>query len=282
MGFFDRFRNAAAVPTPPREAVPSQHTPLLVTRCIDQLALLHPEGWRELELRAHVEDGAMRIDRIDVVPLASQDPIPEFPDDVGLRTALLATTLHRLCASLGMSPSGFEAFNSHVTEDSVQMFGGTFRGGEGRLYDRAFFRALAPALRGGVDGFRAWQDPFRRRFAEMSAGRLQWDRPGGSFALTNAAGETSTVEAFVLGSYAPSEETWCWAWANSGLENAEQSALRRVRDQTDLALLRQPGFDCTEPFSFAAAALAAYAIDPRLQVWRWPQAAHLFFGVLLS
>ena len=68
----------------------------------------------------------------------------------------------------------------------------------------------------------------------------------------------------MLGSYAPSEHTWCWVWANSGLENAEQAAIRRVRDETDLALLRQPGFDCTEPFSFAVAALAAHAIDRHL------------------
>jgi hypothetical protein len=282
MSFLDRFRRTPAAPPP--KLSPSAQTPLCVTRCLDQLALLHPEGWRELEIRARVEhDGtAMRIDRVDVVPVASAEPIPELPDDPGVRTALLARALHQLCASVGMTPGSFSSVTAHATADALRILETTFAAGAGRLHDPAFFRALAPALRGGQAGFHAWQEPFQHRFAERSAGGLRWDRAGGAFALTDAAGEASTVEALVLGSYAPAEHTWCWAWANSALENAEQAALRQVRDATDLAVLRQPGFDCTEPFSFAVAALAAHTIDPRLHVWRWPQRAHLFFAVRLD
>ena len=283
VSFFDRFRKRPAESSPPSELSPSEHTPVLVTRCLDHLALLHPVAWRDLEIRAHIErDGtAMLIDGVDVTPLASAEPIPEFPDDLGVRTALLATDLHRLCTSVGMSTRGFCAFNAQVTDDSIRILDKTFvRGGE-RLYAPTFFRALAPALRGGQQAFHDRQEQFRHRFAEMSASGLRWDREAGVLALTNAAGETSAVEAHVLGTYAPSEHTWCWVWANSGLDNAEQAAIRRVRDETDLAILRQPGLDCTEPFSFAVAALAAYAIDPQLHVWRWPQRAHLFFAVRL-
>ena len=281
MSFFDRFRKRPAASSPPTELSPSEHTPLLVTRCIDQLALLHPEGWRDLEIRAHVEnDGmAMLIDSVDVAPLASPESMPEFPDEARVRTSLLAMALHRLCTSVGMSPRSVDAFNAHVTADSIRILDKTFAGGGVRLYDSTFFRALTLALHGGQHAFGDRQEQFRNRFAERSAGGLRWDRGAGVLALTSADGETTTVEAHVLGSYAPSEHTWCWVWANSGLENAEQAAIRRVRDETDLALLRQPGFDCTEPFSFAVAALAAHAIDRDLHVWRWPQTAHLFFAV---
>ena len=83
MSFFDRCRKGSAASSPPAELSPSEHTPLLVTRCIDQLALLHPEGWRDLEIRAHVEnDGmAMLIDSVDVAPLASPESMPAFPDE---------------------------------------------------------------------------------------------------------------------------------------------------------------------------------------------------------
>ena len=281
MGLFDRFRKPPGSSGLPAVLSPSPQTPLLVTRCLDHLALLYPEGWRELEIRAHVgNDAAMRIDRVDVAPLASAPPVPEFPDDQGVRTALLATSVHRLCTSVGM-PERDYAIDAHVTASSIRIADTTLTGGEGRLHDGAFFRALAAALRGGQRAFHDWQEPFRHQFAERSAGGLRWDRAAGSFALTDASGKTSTVEALVLGSYAPSEHTWCWAWANRGLENADQAALRRMRDATDVALLRQPGFACTEPFSFAVAALAAHAIDPHLHLWRWPQRAHLFFAVRL-
>jgi hypothetical protein len=284
MSFFDRFRRRSITSSPPPEPSPSEHTPLLVTRCLDQLALLYPEGWRDLEIRAHVEndDAGMFIDRIDVALVANAESITEFPDDPHVRTALLATNLHGLCASVGMSLHGTYAFNAQVTGDSIRILDKTFTSGGVRLYPPSFFIALAPALRGGQHAFHDWQEQFRHRFAERSAGGLRWDRAAGVLALTSAAGETSTVDAHVLGSYAPSEHTWCWVWANSGLEKAEQAAIRRVRDETTLALLREPGFDCTEPFSFAVAALAAHAIDPHLHVWRWPQSAHLFFAVRLA
>lgn len=284
VGFFDRFRKGTTTSSPPLDLAPSEHTPVLVARCLDHLALLHPTGWRDLEIRAHIESDstAMRIDSVDVTPLPSAEPIPAFPDDAGVRTALLATDLHRLCTSVGMSSRGFSAFNAHATDDWIRILDKTFACGGARLYAPTFFRALAPALRGGQQAFHDWQAQFRHRFAEMSAGGLRWDREAGQLTLTNAAGETSAVEAHVLGSYAPAEHTWCWVWANGGLENAKQAEIRRVRDETDLALLRQPGFDCTEPFSFAVAALAAYAIDPQLHVWRWPQRAHLFFAVRLA
>ena len=282
MGFLDRFRKPPGASGSPAVLSPSVHTPLLVTRCLDQLALLHPEGWQDLAIHAHVDgDGAaMRIDRVEVVPLAGTEPIPELPDDPGVRTALLAMSLHRLCTSVGLSQRSY-AIDARVAGDSIRILDTPFAGGEARLYDAAFFHALAPALRGNQRAFHDWQEPFRQRFAERSAGGLRWDRAAGAFVLANAAGEETTAEAHVLGSYAPAEHTWCWAWANSALANADQTAIRRVRDAAALALLRQPGFDCTEPFSFAVAALAAHAIDPHLHVWRWPQRAQLFFAVRL-
>lgn len=277
MSFFDRFRKR------PVALAASQHTPLLVSRCLDHLTLLYPQGWQSVEIAARIgNDGAMAIDSLDVTPLASIDPSPEFPDDAGERTALLAETLRQLCISVGLALADHRMLAARATADAIQILDHTFAADGGRLYTPAFMRALAPALRGGHHAFEQRQEQFRTRFAETAAGGLRWDRPGGVLALTNAAGETSTVEAHVLGSFAPGDRTWCWVWANSGLVSAEQGAIRRVRDATELAVLREPGFSCTEPFSFAVAALAAYAIDSQLHVWRWPQSAHLFFAVRLG
>jgi hypothetical protein len=271
VSIFDRFRK------PPAALSASEHTPLLVSRCLDQLMLLSPEGWQDVEVRARAENDAMFIDSIDVRPLATAAPIPAFPDDPHVRTALFAKTLQQLCTSVGMSARDTRAFHAHVTADSIRIADKTFAADGARLYTTAFFDALARALH----AFQERQEQFRVRFAERSAGGLRWDRATGQLALTNAAAQTTTVDAHVLGSYAPTENTWCWVWANSGLQNAEQAAIRRIRDATQLAVLRQPGFDCTEPFSFAVAALAAHAIDPQLHLWRWPQRAHLFFAVRL-
>lgn len=240
MGFFDRFRKA---PTASPELAPSQQTPVLVTRCLDQLALLYPEGWRVAEIRARLEnDGtSMFIDTIDIAPLESTEPLPAFPDDPAMRTALLATALQQVCTSVGLR--GNHAFSTHIAGHAIRILDKTFEGSGEPLYSPAFFRALAPAIRGGQQGFSDWQDQFRHKFAETSAGGLRWEREAGQLSLTNAAGETSSVEADVLGSYAPAEQTWRWAWANPGLANAEQATLRRVRDATNLALLREPAFD---------------------------------------
>jgi hypothetical protein len=285
VSFFDRFRKRPAVTNPPPEPPelsPSPHTPLHVTRCIDHLALIHPLGWQELQIRAHIENAVTLIDSTDVKLAEGAEPTPEFPDDRGLRSALLATAFHDLCASIGLVSDVFCGFNAYVDANSIGLSGLTLVGGGPRLYTPTFFGALALALRGGQEAFHHWQEEFRVPFAERSAGRLHWDRAAGALVLTDAAGKTSTAEAHVLGSYAPGENTWCWAWANPALEDATQTALRRVRDETDLELLRQPGFDCTAPFSFTVAALAAHAIDPHLHVWRWPRNADLFFAVRLG
>jgi len=277
VSFFDRFRKR------PVALAASQHTALLVARCLDHLTLLYPRGWQSVAIGARVgNDGAMSLDSLDVTPHASTEPSPEFPDDAGERTALLADTLRQLCISVAVPLADHRTLPMRATPDAIEILDHTFAADGVRLYTPAFMRALTPALRGGHQAFEQRQEQFRRHFAETAAGGLRWDRPAGVLALTNAAGETSTVEAHILGSFAPSDHTWCWVWANSGLASAEQAAIRRVRDETELALLREPGFFCTEPFSFAVAALAAYAIDPELHLWRWPQTAHLFFAVRLG
>lgn len=281
MGFFDLFKKSrptpASAPSAPPEPAATAQTPRAVDEVLDHLALLH--GHSEVEILAHVDELRLGIDSVTVQPPVT-DRL-EFPDDPAIRTAFLAQALHRLWASLGMRSDGFSSFNAFADDRSIQLMGQTFSGSGHRLHDAAFFRALAPALRGGQRGFAEWQEDFRVRFATMSEGRLSWDRAAGQFALDDAAGVTTRVEAHVLGSFSPDELTWCWAWANRALANADRAAISRVRDTSELRVLRDEGFACTEPWSFAVAALAAHAIDPSLHIWRWPQRAHLFFAVRL-
>lgn len=285
MGIFDLFkqRNVAArppgpAPAPWPEPLASAHTPALATRCLDQLALLFPEGFHRLEVRAHIEQGACRVDGFDAQPAAVPTSAPAFPDDPGLRTALFGDALARFLVSLGLPIEESLAFNVFASDTSLTVCGKAFEASGPRLHDAGFFRALEAALA----GFQARQDAFGARFAALSAGGLRWDRGAGALAVTDHANVVRALEAHVLGSYAPSEQSWCWVWANSALANARQDAIGTARDTSNVQLLREPGFACTEPFSFAVAALAAHTIDPNLCIWRWPQQAHLFFAVRLD
>jgi hypothetical protein len=114
--------------------------------------------------------------------------------------------------------------------------------------------------------------------AGAASGGPSWDRVAGLLCFPQ-----QSLRAHLLGSFSPSERSWCWAWANRSLAEVELGGIEGVRQAATLPMLRHPGFDCTEPFAFLVAHTACAHLDPALGVWRWPlaQGPQLFFGVAL-
>jgi hypothetical protein len=65
----------------------------------------------------------------------------------------------------------------------------------------------------------------------------------------------------VLGTYAPDDGTWLWAWSNPKLAQLSQGAAK-VRDEHDaIPELCEPTFKCTETKAWSVAAAAAFEMQ---------------------
>jgi hypothetical protein len=264
VGLFDVFKRPA-----PR---PSEHSGRIAARVLDQLVLLHPEEPERLEVRARIRHGQMLIESM-MVPAVGPLQTPEgLADDHGLRTALLAEALGYLWASLGQSLDRDATVEFSTTPRSINVAGVELKADPSlRLHGSDFLTWLRAAGRLSPDR----QQQLQHALTEH--GTLAWQRQQGELHFPDGA----SFKVHVLGSYAPSQYSWCWAWANPGLAEAEQAGIQRVRTAAALPLFAAPGFPCTEPFAFVVAQAARDQIAPELGVWRWPQrsGAQLFFAV---
>lgn len=272
MGLFDLLKRSPPPSLPAPQ--PSEHTGRHAAAVLDHLTLLHPEEPERIEIRARLRDGQCFIDQMDVPRVGPHDPPSVLVDDHLLRTAFLGRAAHSLWVSLGLPGDARTSFSFFATPSSVVISGLSLDvSPQERLHGPEFMRWLRQA------SARIAEKQARLPELMASLGQFKWRRDTAQF--EGPPNASRAVRAQVLGSYAPAEQTWCWAWANRGLAEVNQDALLRVRDQAALPVLSSPGFPCTEPFAFAVAHVACAHIDSGLAVFRWPQKSgvHLFFAV---
>ena len=110
-----------------------------------------------------------------------------------------------------------------------------------------------------------------------------WDREARRIAFEDDVGTRRTLPAEVLGSFAPPESSWCWAWANGSFTPRESQASAGLRSAApeSLPLLERGGFPCDPPFAYTVAMVGGHVLGERA-VFRYEiprTGVQLFFAV---
>ena len=93
-----------------------------------------------------------------------------------------------------------------------------------------------------------------------------WDQEKGTIVFST--NDVPLVEATIqfVGSYAPSSETWLWAWANDSLEEGLTSEILVVRDhgrQHGFGKLVEDGWPADEADGWEMTAISAYLLKAK-------------------
>ncbi len=242
----------------------------LACEVTDALCVVAPRGWTRADLALDRVGDQLRVAKIDTELPKAPLPMPQLGMDPGERMAGLAAALTdalHLLHSRGVDWSGARASVQREGQARLvmtlhqpsgppaasvsvprQMMDALFLG-------EPFLSALVEAEPTVASQARAWEE----RLLGVSGWKL--DPPGRrvSFELPNAP--PVVVDAELLGTWTPNDDSWLWAWANSSVDPAcTKTVEERLAPETQpsgMAALWREKFPCEEPFAHRLAGFAA-------------------------
>jgi hypothetical protein len=256
---------------------------------VDQVMVQTLRGWNRVHVQLERSPSGIRVQTKDIQIGPSDGPEPELHEDPFWRTAMLTVAVRQLQKALNADNVEWDGTAIEVVRRNRELFSVTALGlgdteiasvqvshadlrfGERFLGDVA---TLVPKLearnamvRSTVGGYLTWT----------------WDRESGELTFAFADRPTLRQKAHLLGSYSKTQESWCWAWANSSIEPhlaREVSALASSAGPGE-RLFADGGFACEEGFAWMVASLAAEKLGglPAFTVMLPQQRIRLFFAI---
>ncbi len=251
-------------------------------RVVDQLRLLHPAATGEVQVVAECRDGRMRVPRMQVEAVGDHELPACVVVDPFLHTAFLASEIGHLLGALGQSTAGWSTVSLSAYPDRLTLLGASIPIEEPALCFGELFQAR---LRQADPAIEQRQDALQSAMMALGPCSISWERDRGALRFVPEAEPPALIRAEVLGSFSPERHSWAWAWANRSFDSDHTRGITAVRDRAEDRsggrVLRNPGCDCSEPFAFALAHLAADLLGER-PIWRWPlpSGVQLFFAMV--
>lgn len=285
MGLFDIFRG---------NGTPSRHGPdgpvaVAAFGAIDPLAAVVPAHWTRAAVELEPAGDALRVKRIDVERTSSDDPAYcDDPGEIAAWTTSMGVAFTRLGQALHDAKTPWTGGTAHIERLAMQSARIELTDPRGRIrheitlgLDLCVGQLLTDELIDRLvrNGAAEETEP-RARLEAQLATMVGWSyEPELRRAFFDLeSGERLELPVQVLGSFAATERTWCWSWANRSCMPEEFEALQDLRelspDHEGLGALWRGGFYAEEEF---CARLARFAGDDigAVSVWQHTDAAGL-------